>query len=483
MVGHRRYRHALCIYPYYSGDSGTGMDFFPPTGLEYVATALKGHVDQISLVDLRHKRSLQSPRKMSEFIHCGIDLICISIGWRAQYKKVCDYISQLPSAPTTVVGGREATDNVEDIFLRCPNVDVVVRGEGEQTIQELSDGRPWDQILGLSYRCNGTIIHNPNRPLQPIEDIAPPDRSLRQNRYFPVAHGIRLLPMEFDTILGSRGCPYKCKFCTFSMNPLGQKRDYVARSPESVVDEIEAGTGNTIIFADDNFFVKPDRVEKICDLIIERGIDKHYFANARIEAAKYPHMLEKAYSAGFRVMLMGIESSSDRILEQLGKGFSTRQIRDAFTVFRQFPFFYHAYFIYGNVGETEEEMMAIPEFAKELGVHMINLSRLRVDKFTPLRQLVESTPGYWINEKGNVYSQEFDRKRLKRIRKQIYTRFCRPGQLSRTIMTVHNCDILTYWQMAKFGFVAPLFLLDYVARWNRKTFRHLRRKFHFEKGL
>jgi len=474
----KRYRHALCLYPYYSGDRGTGLDIFPPTGLEYVATALKGHVDQISLVDLRYKRSLQSIRKMSEFIRRGIDLICVSICWRAQYEKVCDYISQLPSAPTTVVGGREATENVEDIFLRCPNVDVVVRGEGEQTIQELSDGRPWDQILGLSYRRNGAIIHNPNRPLQPIEDIDPPDRSLRQSRYFPVAHGIRMLPMEFDTILGSRGCPYKCKFCTFSMNPLGQKRDYVARSPESVVDEIEASIGKMIIFSDDNFFIKPDRVERICDLIIERGINKLYFANARIEAAKYPHMLEKAYRAGFRMLLLGIESTSDRILEQLGKGFNTGQIRDAFTVFRRFPFFYHAYFIYGNLGETEEEMMSIPQFARELGVHTINLSRLRVDKFTPLRQLVESTQGYWIGKRGKVYSQEFDSKKLKQIRNRIRSRFYyRLEQLAKIRRTLNNCEILTYGQIAKLvlklGLVSPLLLLDYGARLIRKTFRRL----------
>lgn len=454
------------------------MDFFPPTGLEYVATALKGHVDQISLIDLRHMSSLQSPQKMSEFIQRNIDLICIGIGWRAQYDKVCDYISQLPHAPTTVVGGREATDNVDDIFLRCPNVDVVVRGEGEQTIQELADGQPWDRILGLSYRHNGKIIHNPNRPLQPIEDIAPPDRSLRQSRYFPAVHGIRLLPVEFDTILGSRGCPYKCKFCTFSMNPLGQKRDYVARSPESVVDEIEASKGKMIIFADDNFFVNPDRVERICDLIIERGIDKLYFANARIEASRHPRMLEKAYRAGFRMLLMGIESASDRTLEQLNKGFNTNQIRDAFAVFRQFPFFYHAYFIYGNIGETEEEMMAIPGFAKELGVHMINLSMLRVDKFTPLRQLVESTPGYWINKNGKIYSKEFDRKRLKKIRNRIRIRFfLRPKQFAKILTTAHNCNILTYGQMARFSLVSILLFLDYVAQSCLKTFEHGRRFF------
>lgn len=475
MAESHKYHHALCLYPYYSGERGTGIDFFPPTGLEYVATALKGHVGQISLLDLRYNRSLLTSRKMSEFIQKNIDLICISIGWRAQYKKVCDYISQLPPASMTVVGGREATDKVEDVFLRCPNVDAVVRGEGEQTIQELADGQPLDGILGLSYRHNGKIVHNPNRPLQPIEDIAPPDRSLRQNRYFPVAHGIRLLPIEFDTVLGSRGCPYKCKFCTFSVNPLGQKRDYVARSPESVVDEIEASKGNMIIFADDNFFVNPDRAERICDLIIERGINKLYFANARIEAARYPHMLEKAYRAGFRMLLLGIESASDRILEQLNKGFNTKQIRDAFTVFRQFPFFYHAYFIYGNVGETEEEMMAIPDFARELGAHTINLSMLRVDKFSPLRQLVESTPGYRIDRNGKVYSREFDKKRLGCIRSRIQNRFMlRPAQLAKVLTTMHKCNILTYPQMAKLGLMTPLLLLDYVVQRNAKTFRHFR---------
>jgi anaerobic magnesium-protoporphyrin IX monomethyl ester cyclase len=465
-----RYRHALCLYPY-PAERSLILGVFPPTGLEYVATALKGHVDRISLVDLRYEQLMQSPQTMSEFIRRGADLICISVYWKAQYLKVCDYISQLPSDRTIVVGGREATENVEDIFQRCPNVDVVVRGEGEQTIQELADGRPWDQILGFSYRQNGRVIHNPNRPLQPIEDITTPDRSLRRSRYFPILRGIRLVPVEFDTILSSRGCPYKCKFCTFSLNPLGQKRDYAARSPESVVDEIAASRGKMIMFADDNFFLEPDRVERICDLLIERGIDKRYFANTRLEVAKYPHMLEKAYRAGFRVLLLGIESASDRTLKQLGKGFTTGQVRDAFTVLRRFPFFCHAYFIYGNVGETEEEMMAIPEFAREVGVHTISLSLLRVDKFTPLRQLVESTPGYWIGSRGRVYSQEFGRKGLVRIRNRIRHRFLyRPGQLAKTFSALNNCEILTYRQIARLGLIAPLLLLDHVVHRSRKAF-------------
>ena len=194
-----QYRHVLCLYPY-PQDQEPGINLWPPTGLEYIATALKGHVERISLVDLRHERKFHAPRRMAEFIRSGVDLLCVSIYWKARYAQVCEYIRQLPSDRPIIVGGREASDRVDDIFGRCPNVSAVVRGEGEQTIQEIADGRPWDQILGLSYRRNGVLVHNPNRPLQPIEAIVPPDRTLRRSQYFPTLRGVQLLPMEFDTI-------------------------------------------------------------------------------------------------------------------------------------------------------------------------------------------------------------------------------------------------------------------------------------------
>ena len=469
-----KYHHVLCLYPYKSDPAGIGI--FPPIGLEYVAAALKGHVGRISLVDLRHDPRLQSPARMADFIRHDVDLICISLNWRMRSKQICEYISQLPSDRPIVVGGREATEHVENVFERCLNVDAVIRGEGEQTCQELADGKPWEQILGLSYRRNGEIVHNPNRPLQPIEEIATPDRSLRRSRYVPVYWGIPLWSSEYDMILGSRGCPYKCKFCSFSLNPLGQKRDWVARSPESVVDEIEASHGNMIMFADDNFFLKPAWVERICDLIIERGIDKRYYANARLEVFRHPHVLEKAYRAGFRMILMGIESATDRILDQLGKGFNTQQVRDAFKVLRQFPFYYHAYFIYGNVGETEEEMMAIADFAYEIGVHGMTLCRLRMDEFTPLRKLVEETPGYRISSNGFVYSQEFDKLGLQRMCRRIRNRFLfRPGQISRSFSTSNRCEILTYRQMIRVGFMSPLFLGGYLAHLTRRIHKKVRR--------
>jgi len=469
-----KYQHVLCLYPY-AKDQSPGIGIFPPTGLEYIATALKGHVGKITLIDLRHEPAFQSMNTLHEFIRReNVDLIAVSLSWQWKYHRLCDYIAQLPADRMIVVGGRQASDNVEDVFNRCPNVRVIVRGEGEQTIAEFADDKPLDQILGLSFRQDGKIVHNANRPLQPVEQIPPPDRTLRRSRYFPVLRGKRLIPMEFDTILSSRGCPYKCKFCTFNLNPLGQKREYEARSPEAVVDEIAASSADIIQFADDNFFVFPSRIEKICDLLIQRGIKKLYAANARLEVSKNPKMLEKAYQAGFRILLLGIESASDRILEQLDKGFTTAQVREAFKVFRQFPFFYHGYFIYGNIGEKEEEMLAIPDFAHELGLHAIGLSQLHMDKFTPLRKVVESTPGYWISPNGHVYNKEFDKTRLLKIRNKIRNRFWyRPAQIYKIFSTLNHTGLFTPDRFLSLGLSLPWVGYDYLATRTKKSFSRM----------
>jgi anaerobic magnesium-protoporphyrin IX monomethyl ester cyclase len=467
-----QYQHVLCLYPY-EADQRPGIGIWPPTGLEYIATAIKGRVGNISLIDLRYESRLRKPARMASFIRSGVDMIFVSVYWKARYAAICEYIRSLPPGVPIVAGGREASDNVEDLLDECPNLCAVVRGEGEHTVQEIVADRPWDQIAGLSYRKDGGIVHNPNRPLQPIHEIEPPDRSLRQYEYVPILSGHKLLPLQFDTVLSSRGCPYHCTFCTFSLNPLGQKRDYVSRSPESVVDEIESSPARMILFADDNFFYETERVERICDLLAERGIKKRFFANARLEIAQHPSMLEKVYKAGFRMILLGIESASDRILKQMNKGFNTQQVREAFGELRKWPFYYHAYFIYGNVGETEQEMLAIPGFARELGVHSISLSRLRVDKYTPMRKLIEKTPGYRISDNGYVYGGGFDKKKLRGIRDQIRNGFMlRPAQLGRMLSTMHQTELLTYGQMLRLSLAAPLVLADHV---NWRTQRAIRR--------
>jgi radical SAM superfamily enzyme YgiQ (UPF0313 family) len=239
-----------------------------------------------------------------------------------------------------------------------------------------------------------------------------------------IQHGVKLSRRTFDTILTTRGCPFKCKFCTFSLNPLGQKRSYTERPLESVIEELKTIKADFVLFSDDNFFTNPRRSEELCDLIIENKIKKTFAVQARIDMAKYPKILEKAEKAGFRLFLIGIESPHDWILKLLSKGITQQQIRDAFAVLNRYNFFLHAYFIYGNIGETEEEMRYIPKFAKEIKADSISFQKLRVEKFSPLKEIVENTPGYHYGHIGGpVYSDRYGKKELKQIRNRIRSEF------------------------------------------------------------
>ena len=122
-----KYKHVLALNPYL-GDSTAAMGVFPPTGLEYIAASMKDLVGKVTLLDLRYERAYQDSKVLGSFIRNQVDLLCISIRWDSQFKKVCDFVSQLPREVCTVVGGYKATQEVEYLFERCPNIDLIVRG-------------------------------------------------------------------------------------------------------------------------------------------------------------------------------------------------------------------------------------------------------------------------------------------------------------------------------------------------------------------
>jgi len=464
------YKHALFLNPYTSSNSSRDMvrELFPPTGLEYVATSAKDFVDKLTLIDLRYEKDLSNTDRLLDFISKEIDIVCVAIGWDRQFKEICSFLNLIPNNIPLVVGGYKATEMVEELFETCPKIDIIVRGEGEETIKKILQKMPLENILGISYRKGDRIIHNANRPLQNVDIITPPDRTLRRAKYSMKLHGVNVLNLTFDTILSARGCPYNCKFCTFDLNPLGQKRRYSERSAESVVKEIEGIAADAILFSDDNFFTNIRRSEKICDLIIERNIKKRFIAQARIEIAQYPKLLKKMVKAGFKLLLIGIESPHDRILAQLDKGFNSDTVRKSFEILMKYPIYYHGYFIYGNIGETEEEMLYISKFAKEIGVDTITYSKLRIEKFSPLRQIVEKTPGYYMENGGTLYSDKYDQAALKRIGKKIKFSFYTPFKILKIAVKFLKVKFFTFGEIIYSAVACPLLLKNVIAREVRK---------------
>lgn len=443
----------------------TAMSLFPPTGLEYVATSARDLVGKITLLDLRCEKELSDTGKLRKFISQeGVDIICASISWNRDFPRIIDLMNAMPSGIPLVIGGYKATEAVEEVFGLCPNVDIIVRGEGEETIREILEGLPLEGILGISYRRDGTVIHNNNRPLPDINTITPPDRSMRRGVYSMMSLGIRVTTASFDTILSSRGCPFNCKFCTFNLNPLGQKRGYVARSVESVIKEIEGISAGIILFSDDNFFTEPKRAEAICDQIISRGIKKRFVAQARIDLARHPALLEKIVKAGFKMLLLGIESPHDRILSAMNKGYDQAAIRRYFEVFRKYPIFYHGNYIYGNLTETEEEMLYLAPFSKEIGVDSVAFSRLRVDKFSPLKEVVEKTPGYYLSEQGEVLSRAYGKAGLKEVHRKLRFSFYTPWQVMKIGAKFVSVGFFTFGELVSFLFAAPVLVYGLIAK-------------------
>jgi magnesium-protoporphyrin IX monomethyl ester (oxidative) cyclase len=464
-----RYNHVLALNPYFGGGTAI-MGAFPPTGLEYIVASMKDLVGKVTLLDLRYERAYQDPKALSQFIRAEIDLLCVTVGWRFQFQKVCEFISQLPPEVTTVVGGHTATQEVESLFARCPNIDLIVRGEGEEIIRQIVTGVPHKDIRGLSWREGGRVVHNENPPLPDIAHLPFPPRSLRRHDYCLALHGVRLSAHTFDTILTTRGCPFHCKFCTFSLNPLGQKRSYTERPVESVIEELKTIRADVVLFSDDNFFTNPKRSEQLCDRILENKIKKTYVVQARIDMAKYPTLLDKAGKAGFKIFLIGIESPHDRILEQLQKGITQQQVRDAFAVLTQYDFYLHGYFIYGNIGETEEEMLYIAKFAKEIKLDSISFQKLRVEPFSPLKEVIEKTPGYYYKHiGGHVYSDRYGRKELTEIRNRIRSEFYRFPQLLRVVRKAWRIGLFRGADLAVALPGLPLLLYRLARRsWRRR---------------
>jgi len=412
------FQHVLCVYPYRLGLRR--WKFCPPLGLEYIATVVEPHARLTEIIDLRKESG-----HTVDYLRPETDMVCFSIGWRREIEFLKKEIVSVPPNIFTILGGQQVTDNPEGWLTDCPNVNAVVRGDGEEIMEELCQGVPFEQIAGLSFRKGNEIIHNPVRSLGPLADHLYPHRSLRRYTYEVEVNGFNT-GIAFDLISASRGCPFNCTFCSINRNPWGEKRNWSGRSPESVVDELESIEAPFVAFTDELFTYDMDWVDRICDLILKRDIRKKYIVNARLEIARRPDVIQKMEKAGFAFLLLGIESAQNKTLHSMRKGFNTAKALEYFDILRDRSLFLHGYFILGNIGESVEEMEQIVPFARELGLDTLNLSLLHTNPYSGIEELVTQNPSYHIAASGKIYSDHCSIKELKRLRhklsKKFYTR-------------------------------------------------------------
>jgi len=221
----------------------------------------------------------------------------------------------------TVLGGPHASMAAEDCLAHIPELDLVVRGEGEETMLDLC--RAWDErpdvqalagIPGLVRRAGDGAACIPRPPIADLDTLPFPAFHLvpfeRYNFTFDVpGRG----PLPAVNIMTSRGCPFACSFCA---TPITWGRHVRMRSPENVVQEIEllkARYGiRVVFFFDDTFNASPKRADALSDLMIERRLDVFFKCDVRIDIMSR-ELLEKMKRAGLFHLSYGIEAGSDRV--------------------------------------------------------------------------------------------------------------------------------------------------------------------------
>lgn len=269
---------------------------------------------------------------------------------------------KLPDVPI-VIGGPHPSALPEETLKLLPSIDYAVFGEGEETFAELvnyleTGESSIEGIKGTVYRKNGRVIKGEMRPFQKNIDVfPPPDRHLGNRANY-----------RFDDYLStSRGCPFKCTFCTVR-GTWSNKVRY--RDTAKVIEEIKYLKKNfntqRITFIDDTFTLNRKRVMGLCQGIIDDGLnDIHYNGTSRADILD-EKLIKKLYEAGVKTLRFGIESGSPRILNLIKKGLNAKRVIETFDLCNKNGIDSMANFMVNHPTETEADIKMSMELFKRL---------------------------------------------------------------------------------------------------------------------
>jgi len=277
---------ACFIYP----DDGEGSRFdrmFPPLGLELVAASVRDVIPQRSLIDMRFDRAWEAQ------LAPDTDIVALSFLWDMPLPKVFAMVRAIKrrcQGITVVAGGRFAEANRKALVTAAGDerIELVFSGPDDGRFRTFVETGSAERVAGVSFVKDGAYHATPMPPYGPIPDYPLPDRSLRRARYGAIRRDGFFLGIYTDAIQSSRGCPFHCAFCTFNKDSEGRQIAYTARSAESVADELEQIDAPFVTFVDDLAFHRPDRMEELCDALLERGIKKTYAIETRINMGCAP---------------------------------------------------------------------------------------------------------------------------------------------------------------------------------------------------
>ncbi len=350
----------------------------PPTGLLILAAYIEREIPdvKVEVVDCQaEKKQWDHVQKCIESSHPSI---VATSGFTCNAyvcARVAETTKKVDEDIVTVVGGQHFTATAKDSLQDFPEIDYIVRGEGEVTfvelIKALREGTDVGKVDGLSFKKKGKIVHTPDRSLiRDLDSLPYPAYHLVESNmdkyHFTMMAGknTRYLILE-----GARGCTHKCSFCTQWRHWGGVWR---TKSPKRIADEMEflhnRYGGKFLWLTDDNFDYRKRGKDLWQELRKKDFVDDvNWFFQARTDDIANNHeLVGKLREVGNNWVLIGVENNSPDILKYFKKGIKVSDAGKAVRILRENDVFAHAMMVIGARQDTSESIERLRLFSYDI---------------------------------------------------------------------------------------------------------------------
>lgn len=398
---------------------------YPPVGLAYLAAMLKQRGIAVSIIDAK-SQMLSHEEVINMLSTEEPEVVGITV-FTTQLRSALNLsrrIKELLPYTMVVVGGPHIHFEHESIMQK-PFIDFCIRGEGEyalaELIEALGNGSSLKKIKGLSFRANGNIVTNPDRlPISNLDSLPFPARELLPGNIYKaiIGNGEK---KRFAVVTATRGCPFRCRFCSVPHLWPTQRR----RSVENVLDELEQICNmnkiTNIRFTDENLTLNKRWLTGLCQGMVDRGLsDKMAWScDSRVDTIN-EDIIIKMREANCRVIFYGIEFGDQSILDFSGKGTTLGQIHRAIEMTRKADIFPHGNFMIGYPTETQETIDRTIELARILDLEQASFS------------IVTPFPGtdlfHYCRKHGILKTDDWEQFNMFNPREGIIELDCLPGE-------------------------------------------------------
>ena len=372
----------------------------PPLSLMYIAAYLEQEGEDVDIIDLKlPKRENNTIKLIVDEIKKRNPKIIGTSAFSTDLKDVLELSTLIKNEMkdiTIIIGGIHASLYPKDFIFKKSPIDIAVIGEGEETFNEIIKAKRFDKdikdIKGIVYLKNGKLIETEKRVLMNMNKMPMPAFNKVDMKFYlkPTLYAVRGVPLSAFYIFSSRGCPFRCTFCS---NSAIYGRNIRYREYKKVIDEVEmlvkTYKADGFYIYDDTFTFYRQYVINFCEEMIKRKIKAVWGCQTRVDKVDL-ELLKIMKKAGCIQVDFGVESGSQKQLDIIQKDTTTEKVLEAFDACKKVGIRQFANFMINIPDETEEDIAYLKEFVGKIKPNVVVFNVLSPLPGSPLYDQMEN---------------------------------------------------------------------------------------------